>query len=114
MKEKGNIFLNRKYFLIPKCILYSFFCCCCRNDGIIIAITVWQVFAETLFNLASIIAYEVISIKNYDFVNVLVQFFVSYIILPSFYFLADNKFRIALKEMGILRSIWAALKQKYE
>ena len=91
-----------------------FFFCCCRNDGIIISITIWQVFAETLFNLGSIIAHEVISIQNYDFVNVLIQFFVSYIILPSFYFLADNKFRIALKEMGILRSIWAALKQKYE
>ena len=113
MKEKGNIFLNGKYFLIGKCILYCFFCCC-RNDGIIISITIWQVFAETLFNLGSIIAHEVISIQNYDFVNVLIQFFVSYIILPSFYFLADNKFRIALKEMGILRSIWAALKQKYE
>ena len=114
MKEKGNIFFNRKYFLINVFYIGSLFCCCCRNDGIIIAITVWQVFAETLFNLASIIAHEVISIKNYDFVNVLIQFFVSYIILPSFYFLADNKFRIALKEMGILRSIWAALKQKYE
>ena len=100
MKEKGNMLLNRKYFLIN--VFYIVFCCC------------WQVFAETLFNLASIIAHEAISIKNYDFVNVLVQFFVSYIILPSFYFLADNKFRIALKEMGILRSIWAALKQKYE
>ena len=86
-----------------------------RNDGIIIAITVWQVVVESTSNVGLGMAREfIISYDQHKLILNLVQLFITYIILPSFYFLGDNRFRLALKDNGILRSIWTALKQKYE
>ena len=85
-----------------------------RNDGIIIAITAWQVAVESTSIIAFTIALELISFNQLKLIILLLQLFISYVILPSFYFLADSRFRIALKDKGILKSIWAALKQKYE
>ena len=85
-----------------------------RNDGIIIAITVWQVVVESTSNVGFFIAHEFISSEQHKLIITLVGLFITYVILPSFYFLGDNRFRLTLKDKGILRSIWTALKQKYE
>ena len=90
-----------------------------RNDGIIISISVWQVIVEAIFNI-TYIAWNIFlqpTLNNLGISKVsmtLFLLFFSYIILPSFYFLADPKFRSALKESGIMKAIWSALKQKYD
>ena len=90
-----------------------------RNDGIIISISVWQVIVEAIFNI-TYIAWNIFlqsTINNLGISKVSITLFLiffSYIILPSFYFLADQKFRSALKESGIMKAIWSALKQKYD
>ena len=86
-----------------------------RNDGIIIAITVWQVMVESTSSVGLGMIREYIISSNLDkLILNLVQLLITYFILPSFYLLGDNRFRLALKNNGILKSIWTALKQKYE
>ena len=90
-----------------------------RNDGIIISISVWQVIVEAIFNI-TYIAWNIFlqpTLNNLGISKVsmtLFLLFFSYIILPSFYFLADPKFRSALKESGIMKAIWSALRQRYD
>ena len=90
-----------------------------RNDGIIISISVWQVIVETIFNIAYLTwgHFSPPTTHNLGISKVsktLFHLFFSYIILPSFYFLADQKFRSTFKESGIMKAIWCALKQKYD
>ena len=90
-----------------------------RNDGIIISISVWQVIVEAIFNIIYLTLTWYLSLSTYSLgtskVSVTLFFlFFSYIILPSFYFLADPKFRSAFKESGIMKAICSALKQKYD
>ena len=84
-----------------------------RDNGIIMTVSVWQVIVETSLNIVFFTAMHFID-QGVPFVMVLGMFSSSYFILPSFYFLADNRFRMALKQEGIFRSVWSALKQKYE
>ena len=98
------------YRIVLNSLSYSHF----RNDGIVIAITVWQVVVESISTIGFVIAHEFISGHHHKLILTLVQLFITYVILPSFYFLGDNRFRLTLKDNGILRSIWTALKQKYE
>ena len=92
-----------------------------RNDGIIISISVWQVIVEAIFNITFLTLGYFLShttrTRNLGICKVsmtLFHLFFSYIILPSFYFLADQKFRSTFKESGIMKAIWCALKQKYD
>ena len=92
-----------------------------RNDGIIISISVWQVIVEAIFNITYLTLSYFLSrttrTRNLGISKVsmtLFHLFFSYIILPSFYFLADQKFRSTFKESGIMKAIWCALKQKYD
>ena len=90
-----------------------------RNDGIIISISVWQVIVEAIFNITYLTWSHFLppTTQNLGISKVsmtLFHLFFSYIILPSFYFLADQKFRSAFKESGIMKAIWCALKQKYD
>ena len=98
------------YKIVLNSLRYSHF----RNNGIIIAITVWQVVVETISTIGFVIAHEFISGHHHKLILTLPQLFITYVILPSFYFLGDNRFRLAVKDKGIFRSIWTALKQKYE
>ena len=109
--------IHVKRYILP--IEYIFENILCRNDGIIILISVWQVIVEAIFNI-TYIAWSISlppTTNNLGISQVsmtLFLLFFSYIILPSFYFLADPKFRSALKESGIIKAIWSALKQKYD
>ena len=91
-----------------------------RNDGIIISISVWQVIVEAIFNITYLTWRHFLSPATTHNLGIsrvsmtLFHIFFSYIILPSFYFLADQKFRSAIKESGIMKAIWCALKQKYD
>ena len=98
------------YRIVLNSLSYSHF----RNDGIVIAITVWQVVVESISTIGFVIAQEFISANQHKLILTLVQLFITYVILPSFYFLGDNRFRIAVKDKGIFRSIWTALKQTYQ
>ena len=44
----------------------------------------------------------------------LVTYCFNYVIFPSFYLLADSRFRNVFKQKGGSKAIWLALKQKYE
>ena len=87
-----------------------------RNDGIIIAISIWQVIVESISTVIFMITnrQQPMNQQHKIILLVLFQLSITFIVLPSFYLLADNRFRLALKDKGFFRSIWSALKQKYE
>ena len=116
VKENGKFKLNA--FDIPKClfvlcmlIFYFYF----SDDGIVIAISIWQCLFEFLTNCS---ISSIILIQDQNFVTLqlllFITFFFNYVIYPSFYLLADSRFRKVLTQNGSLKAIWSALKQKYD
>ena len=79
----------------------------------------WQGIVEAIFNIIYITWSHFLpptahNLQKSKVLMTLFLLFFSYIILPSFYFLADPKFRSGLKESGIMKAICSALKQKYD
>ena len=87
-----------------------------RHEGIIIAIAYWQCILEFCFNIFLII-FAFLLHGEYLAVDrlalVIVMGFI-YLISPSFYLLADRRFRDALSQHGIVKALWSSLKQKYD
>ena len=88
-----------------------------RNDGIIVAISFWQVLAEFCVNIFLAISfYYGFQGQNeflYQFLVITLTFF-SYVFFPSIYLLADQRFRSALNQKGMPKAVWLALKQRYD
>ena len=101
-------FLNN----IPRISIHNF-----RNDGIIVAISFWQVLAEFCVNIFLCISvYYGFQGQDefFDQLFILALTFFSYVVFPSIYLLADQRFRNALKQKGMPKAVWLALKQKYD
>lgn len=86
-----------------------------RDEGIILAVTFWQWIAEItllvilgvprLFLLGENLIFE----QLYGYTLSMLQF----TILPSFYLLADTRFRRSLEEKGYIEAIKSAITQNY-
>lgn len=81
-----------------------------------LAITTWQWITEFTFNLFLAVFIFVILGENrgVDHLIYIVIINVMYVILPSFYFLADQSFRLTLREQGLTKALWSAFLQKYD
>ena len=87
-----------------------------RDEGIIIAISYWQCILEVFFNLFIIIFTFVLHGEHLivdRLIFIIVLGFV-YLISPSFYLLADRRFRDILSQHGVVKALWSSLKQKYD
>ena len=95
------------------CITNIFF----SEDGIVIAISVWQCLLEFFTNYLLAGIFHFLDKGQSYLVNILSLisvYFLNYIIFPSFYLLADARFRRVLIQKGTFRAIWLALKQEYD
>lgn len=87
-----------------------------RDDGIVIAVTFWQWIAE--ITLQVILGVPRLFLQGENLI--LEQFYgfslcmLQYTILPSFYLLADTRFRRSLDEKGFLKAIKSAITQNYQ
>ena len=108
---------NGKIFDIENQIFFSFentkINYCFRDDGIVIAISIWQCFLEFCTN--SLITSILIMDQSFVILELLllITYFFNYVIFPSFYLLADSRFRKVFHQKGGLQAVWLALKQKY-
>ena len=95
------------------CITNIFF----SEDGIVIAISVWQCLLEFFTNFL-IVGIFLLVIEGQSYLGntllILTSYILNYIIFPSFYILADARFRRVLTQKGIFRAILLALKQEYD
>ena len=80
------------------------------------AISFWQVLAEFCVNTFLCISFYVFQGQDefFDMIFILTLTFFSYVVFPSIYLLADQRFRNALKQKGMPKAVWLALKQKYD
>ena len=82
----------------------------------IISISIWQCLVEVFFNL--ILFGSLFLFRGQDLLKdrliVLGIIFFNSVVFPSFYLLADKKFRNAVFKKGASKAIWLALKQKYD
>jgi hypothetical protein len=79
-----------------------------RNDGIITAITVWQVLIELVIGIG-IIIYVRVFLNHYLFLDRLLLIFISaihFVVLPAFFLLADQSFRNSVRIHGGLQALW--------
>ena len=86
-----------------------------RNNGIVIGVTCWQWVMElALMILVSII--HIIKGKNRAIEHGMVLFVsgFTYVILPTFYLMADQQFRNNLEKSGLFKAIIDALKQNQD
>ena len=89
---------------------------CFRDDGIIIAISYWQCMLECCFNIFFIVFTFLLQGEQLivdRFVLIFAMGFI-YFITPSFFLLADWRFRDALSKHGVAKALWFSLKQKYD
>ena len=86
------------------------------DDGIVISISIWQCILEFCTNCLVSVCLLVFKEHSYNSLLFLqlISYCLNYMILPSFYLLADSRFRNSLYKKGIFKSIWSALKQTYE
>ena len=100
----GSVYMNQAN------ILYF------SNDGIVISISIWQCLLEFCTNCLINGCLFVFKEHSYDLLVflLLVTYCLNYMILPSFYLLADSRFRNALFQKGSFKAIWSALKQNYD
>ena len=86
-----------------------------RHEGIIIAIAYWQCILEFCFNIFLIIFAFLLHGEHLavDRLALVIVMGFIYLISPSFYLLADRKFRDALSQHGVVKALWSLLKQKY-
>ena len=87
-----------------------------RDEGIIIAIAYWQCILESCFNIFLIIFAFLLHGEQLivDRLALIIVMGFIYFISPSFYLLADRRFRDALSKHGVLKALWSSLKQKYD
>ena len=86
-----------------------------RNNGIVIGVTCWQWVMElALMILVSII--HIIKGKNRAIEHGMVLFVsgFTYVILPTFYLMADQQFRNNLEKSGLCKAIINAFKQNQD
>ena len=79
-----------------------------RENGVIFAITFWQWLVEGIFNFCVVVFLAFLKGHNrtFDHVIILLFFHLVYIILPSFYFIADKPFRRDLRTDGLCKALW--------
>ena len=87
-----------------------------REDGIVIAISVWQTLIELLW---SILYFSCVFVTEGQSIFImecmlLLTYFMNYVIFPSFYLLADARFRNIFIHTGKSKALWLALTQKYD
>ena len=85
--------------------------------GIIFSISVWQCLFEFCINLVLTCIFLFTNVEPTLWVikiSMLIYFCQNYVISPSFYLLADSRFRDALTQKGTVKAFWLALKQKYD
>ena len=87
-----------------------------RDDSIVMSIAYWQWAVEFLFNIGMVIFHLSIrgDQRRIDHWIGFLMFFFGFILLPSFYFLADVKFRRAIDQKGLKQALWLALTQNYK
>ena len=87
-----------------------------RHEGIIIAIAYWQCILEFCFNIFLIIFGFLLHGEHLivDRLALLIVMGFIYLISPSFYLLADRRFRDVLSQHGVVKALWSLLKQKYD
>ena len=87
-----------------------------RNDGIVIAITFWQWFVESIFNMLLIGTIVGLgSNRQVDHFSSLFTTWFGTSVIPSFYFMACADFRRDLETNGLLKAFWLAItKDSYE
>ena len=110
-KESGKLTIN-----IKCCDIVLFNILYFSDDGIVISISIWQCMLEFCANClisSCLFVFKEHSYNSLLFLE-LISHCLNYMILPSFYLLADSRFRNSLYRKGIFKSIWSALKQTYE
>ena len=82
----------------------------------IFAISIWQIIAEFLLFLTSwILMYYFRSEDPATEAMIIIFFaFIIHVVFPSFYLLADSKFRNAYQQNGLIKSLWFALTQNFD
>ena len=77
----------------------------------VFGITFWQWLVEFVFNVLLIIFIKFMKSENrtYDHFVGLLACGIMFIVVPSFYFMADSSFRRALKNDGFFRAMWKAM-----
>ena len=110
-KESGKLTINMKC-----CDIVLFNILYFSDDGIVISISIWQCLLEFCTNCLINGCLFVFKEHSYDLLVflLLVTYCLNYMILPSFYLLADSRFRNSFYQKGSFRAIWSALKQNYE
>ena len=105
-----NMYVVMEVYMNQANILYF------SNDGIVISISIWQCLLEFCTNCLINGCLFVFKEHSYDLLVflLLVTYCLNYMILPSFYLLADSRFRNSFYQKGSFRAIWSALKQNYE
>jgi hypothetical protein len=83
-----------------------------RNDGIVTAISVWQLVIELVMSIGILIY-----VKNFlhqsMFLDQLFAIFnsaIQFVVMPAFFILADQKFRNSVKVHGGFIAIWRIVK----
>ena len=86
------------------------------DDGIVISISIWQCLLEFFTNCLINGCLFIFKEHNFNLLTFLLigTYCLNYTILPSFYLLADSRFRNSFYQKGGFKSIWSALKQNYE
>ena len=88
----------------------------CSDDGIVISISIWQCLVEFCTNFLIIGSLFIFKEHNYNLLEflLLIAGCLNYVIFPSFYLLADSRFRNAFYEKGSFKALWSAIKQNYQ
>ena len=94
-------------------LFFNFFFC--RDEGIVIAVTIWQWIAELVVTiLGGIISVNHGENRIVDHFMLFSIIWIVHVVLPAFFLLADSQFRRALQEKGFIRAIIEALTQEYQ
>jgi hypothetical protein len=83
-----------------------------RNDGIVTAITVWQLVIEMVINIG-ILIYVRFFLRQSMFLDQLFEILISaiqFVVMPAFFLLADQKFRNSVEIHGGFIAIWRIVK----
>ena len=86
------------------------------DDGIVISISIWQCLVEFCTNFLIIGCLFIFKEHNRSLLEflLLIAGCLNYVIFPSFYLLADSRFRNTFYQKGTFKAIWSALKQNYK
>ena len=81
-----------------------------------ISISIWQCLVEFCTNFLIIGCLFIFKEHTYNLLEflLLITCCLNYVIFPSFYLLADFRFRNTFYQKGSFQAVWSALKQNYE